>query len=56
MFILIELSDTSVQNNGVDLAKFPIILCGGEKYLFKEVLTSEVFNFLVFFKVEVTLK
>jgi len=26
MLILIELSDTSVQNNGVDLEKFPIIL------------------------------
>jgi hypothetical protein len=29
VLILIELSHTSVQNNGVDLAKFPIILGGG---------------------------
>ena len=41
MLVLIELSDTSVQNNGVDLAKFPIILGGGGEYLFKEVLTSK---------------
>ena len=29
MLILIELSDTSVQNNSVDPAKFPIILGWG---------------------------